>query len=163
MSVYFVQSQAGGPIKIGYAAHPTKRLGDLKVGSPQPLVLLLEITGGRALESELHARFSAGRLHGEWFAADTAGLIDYIAQRRTEQADREERRTERLSLLEADDDYLLKAREVGLILRISTSTVLDWWEAGKLPGFRIHGPSSGPVRFRLGDIRDLVSTRRALA
>jgi excisionase family DNA binding protein len=49
-------------------------------------------------------------------------------------------------------DHLLTARELGEYLGISSSTVLDWFEAGRLPGFRLGGRKGGPVRFRLAEI-----------
>ena len=47
---------------------------------------------------------------------------------------------------------LMTARELGEFLGISTATVLDWWEAGRLPGFRLGGGERGPVRFRLSEV-----------
>jgi excisionase family DNA binding protein len=46
-------------------------------------------------------------------------------------------------------DRLLRAREVAELVGLSTSTVLDWWQAGKLPGFRL---SSRAVRFRESEV-----------
>jgi excisionase family DNA binding protein len=42
-------------------------------------------------------------------------------------------------------DRLLRAREVADLLGLSTATVLDWFESGRLPGFKL---SSRAVRFR---------------
>jgi excisionase family DNA binding protein len=47
---------------------------------------------------------------------------------------------------------LLRAHDVAELLAISPATVLDWFEAGKLPGFRLGGRKGGPVRFRLSEI-----------
>ena len=49
-------------------------------------------------------------------------------------------------------DRLLTARELGEYLGLSTSTVLDRWQAGDLPGFRLFGRKGGPVRFRLCEV-----------
>jgi excisionase family DNA binding protein len=46
---------------------------------------------------------------------------------------------------------VVTAREVAEILGVSSDTVLDWWEAGRLPGFKYGGDSS-PVRFRVSEI-----------
>jgi excisionase family DNA binding protein len=46
-------------------------------------------------------------------------------------------------------DRLLRAREVAELLDLSPGTVLDWWEAGRLPGFRL---SSRAVRFRESEV-----------
>jgi predicted DNA-binding transcriptional regulator AlpA len=52
---------------------------------------------------------------------------------------------------------LLKAREVGEMLGMSTAWVLDQWEAGKLPGFRL---SSRAVRFSEAEIQAWLEGRR---
>jgi predicted DNA-binding transcriptional regulator AlpA len=49
-------------------------------------------------------------------------------------------------------DRLLTASEVAGLLRLSPATVLDRWEAGDLPGFRLFGQKGGPVRFRQSEI-----------
>ena len=49
-------------------------------------------------------------------------------------------------------DRLLTARELGAYLGLSSSTVLDWFEAGRLPGFRLGGRKGGPVRFRIVEV-----------
>jgi excisionase family DNA binding protein len=47
---------------------------------------------------------------------------------------------------------LLTTRELGEYLGLSAGTVLDRWEAGDLPGFRLFGRKGGPVRFRLSEV-----------
>jgi excisionase family DNA binding protein len=49
-------------------------------------------------------------------------------------------------------DRLLNAREVADYLGLSNATVLDWFECGRLPGFRPGGRKGGPVRFRLAEV-----------
>ena len=49
-------------------------------------------------------------------------------------------------------ERLLTARELAEVLGLSTSTVLDRFETGHLPGFRLFGKKGGPVRFRLSEI-----------
>lgn len=49
-------------------------------------------------------------------------------------------------------DRLLTARELAEYLGLSPATVLDWFESGRLPGFRLGGRKGGPVRFRLGEV-----------
>lgn len=66
-SVYFIQGEATGLIKIGFARDPIARLRELQCGSPDKLRLLRTIPGGYALERELHLRFAALRSHCEWF------------------------------------------------------------------------------------------------
>lgn len=49
-------------------------------------------------------------------------------------------------------ERLLTARELGEVLGLSTATVLDRFERGDLPGFRLFGRKGGPVRFRLSEV-----------
>jgi excisionase family DNA binding protein len=54
---------------------------------------------------------------------------------------------------------LLRAREVAQLLDLSIDTVLDYFERGDLPGFRLAGVG-GPVRFRLSEIEAWLESRR---
>jgi len=47
---------------------------------------------------------------------------------------------------------LLTARDLGVLLGLSPATVLDRFERGDLPGFRLFGRKGGPVRFRESEI-----------
>lgn len=72
--VYFVQAvMDDGPIKIGRALDPHKRLAELGTMSPAPLEPLGLITPGGLTEAEVHQRFADLRLHGEWFRP--AGIL----------------------------------------------------------------------------------------
>jgi hypothetical protein len=42
------------------------------------------------------------------------------------------------------------------LFQLSTDTVLDWFEDGKLPGYRLGGKKGGPVRFRVSEIEHLL-------
>ena len=57
-------------------------------------------------------------------------------------------------------ERLLRACEVADLLGISTSTVLDWFEAGRLPGFRL---SSRAVRFRESELMEWLEERHVAA
>jgi excisionase family DNA binding protein len=59
----------------------------------------------------------------------------------------------------SDAERLLTAREVAELIGVSTSTFLDWWEAGRVPGFRLGG-KGGPVRFRLSEVLAWIETKR---
>ena len=66
--VYFIQSARGVPIKIGMARDIGKRLEALQTAHPHRLLVLGVIPrGGRLVERQLHERFAAQRLLGEWF------------------------------------------------------------------------------------------------
>lgn len=55
-------------------------------------------------------------------------------------------------------EALLKARDVALLLGLEVGTVLDRFEAGDLPGFRLYGRKGGPVRFRASEIEAWLDT-----
>jgi hypothetical protein len=57
-------------------------------------------------------------------------------------------------------DRLLTAVELGELLGLSPSTVLDRFERGDLPGFRLFGRKGGPVRFRLLEIESCLDAWR---
>lgn len=65
--VYFVQQITGGPIKIGWAADPRKRIYTLQLSNPVPLVILAVMPGTLELEKDLHLRFETSMVLGEWF------------------------------------------------------------------------------------------------
>lgn len=64
--VYFIAGE-DGPVKIGYSAHPRRRLKALQSGSPLKLRILAQIEGDQADEKEFHRRFQSIHSHGEWF------------------------------------------------------------------------------------------------
>jgi hypothetical protein len=49
-------------------------------------------------------------------------------------------------------DRLLTAQELGDYFGLTAGTILDRFERGDLPGFRLFGRKGGPVRFRLADV-----------
>lgn len=84
--VYFVQAGADGPIKIGTARDLDRRLAQLRGQSPAPLRVLWLMPGGRCLERQMHRRFYASRLHGEWFSPSedlTAWIEDALTEGET--------------------------------------------------------------------------------
>lgn len=56
------------------------------------------------------------------------------------------------------EERLLTAAEVAERLGFTAGTILDWYEAGDLPGIRF-GKKGGRVRFRSGDIATWLDTR----
>lgn len=54
---------------------------------------------------------------------------------------------------------LLTARELAAQLGLSAATILDWFEAGRLPGYRL-GRVGGPVRFDADEIAAWLRTCR---
>jgi hypothetical protein len=66
--IYFVQCGEDGPIKIGMASDIKSRINDIQSMCPYKLTVIGSIAGGgKTTERLLHKRFSALRLHGEWF------------------------------------------------------------------------------------------------
>lgn len=64
--VYFIQ-RGKGPIKIGRAADVPRRMMDIQNGNAERLRLLGTVPGGQKMETEMHRRFAAYRIGGEWF------------------------------------------------------------------------------------------------
>ena len=56
---------------------------------------------------------------------------------------------------------LVTAAELAELLGLSPATVLDRWERGDLPGYRLFGRKGGPVRFRVSEIEALLGDWRA--
>jgi hypothetical protein len=76
-NIYFIQSVVGGPIKIGTAYDIQGRLQQHQTGSPFLLQVIKTIENvPRKTERELHRRFDAYRLHGEWFKDEILNLIE---------------------------------------------------------------------------------------
>jgi len=65
--VYFIASDAG-PIKIGMATDPAKRLYALQTSHHDRLSILAVCDGGRAQEMAYHRKYARHRLSGEWFS-----------------------------------------------------------------------------------------------
>ena len=78
--IYFIQQGGDGPIKIGLAEDPYVRCDLLQVGNPEKLYVRAVMPGGLAEEAALHMRFADGAIRGEWFASDTPGLLDLVAE-----------------------------------------------------------------------------------
>jgi excisionase family DNA binding protein len=57
-------------------------------------------------------------------------------------------------------DRLLTARELAELLGVTAGTVVDWAEAGRLPGFRLGGSKGGRLRFRASEVVAVVESWR---
>lgn len=82
MTVYFVRAETGGPVKIGYAADPARRLHSLQTGNHQTLVILA--TTKLYSEKTFHKVYEPHRMHGEWFEFDGCVQSMIEALRRSE-------------------------------------------------------------------------------
>jgi hypothetical protein len=79
--IYFIQAGTDGPIKIGYASTAKGvegRLRNCQVGNAEELHLRAVLPGEEQRERALHSCFRSGHVRGEWFRADTPGLVDLI-------------------------------------------------------------------------------------
>jgi excisionase family DNA binding protein len=56
---------------------------------------------------------------------------------------------------------MLTAAEVGELLGFSAGTILDWFEAGKLPGIPM-GNKGGRIRFKPSDIASWLDSRASV-
>lgn len=84
--IYFIQSEHGGPIKIGRADDLAKRLVGLQTARPDKLVVLAAAPGTVQHERELHGLFSTHRDKGEWFhpAPEIMTFIQLVVNKGTE-------------------------------------------------------------------------------
>lgn len=67
-SIYFIQSEHGGPVKVGRADDLAKRLVGLQTGRPDKLVVIAAAPGTRENESAMHRLLAPWRERGEWFS-----------------------------------------------------------------------------------------------
>lgn len=77
--VYLIKSQFDAYYKIGRAVNPEKRMRTFNVKLPFKVefVCVIKTEDMYALETELHRRFKAKHIEGEWFALDAAD-VEYI-------------------------------------------------------------------------------------
>lgn len=66
-TIYFLQCEATGLVKIGFSEKARARLRSIRRQSSTSIKTLLLVDAGEAEEAELHRRFSADRHHNEWF------------------------------------------------------------------------------------------------
>lgn len=79
--VYFIQADAGGLIKIGWATKPEVRMARMQAHCPVTLKLLYSEPGNGKDERALHDQFAADRQHGEWFTPSQALLAEIETRR----------------------------------------------------------------------------------
>lgn len=60
-------------------------------------------------------------------------------------------------------ERLLTAAELGEYLGLAAGTVLDRFERGSIPGYRLFGRKGGPVRFRVDEIEAALAEWRVEA
>lgn len=77
--VYIIEAIGLAAVKIGVAFDIRRRLGQLQVGCPADLRILLRQKGGKARELELHREFEDLNIRGDWFRLKGA-LADYVSR-----------------------------------------------------------------------------------
>lgn len=87
-SVYLIEEQHPGPVKVGIAEHPIRRLSILQCGNPRQLFLRSVYCGSRDdckwIEGAIKFRFSSSILRGEWIAESLATVeaeLEYFCER----------------------------------------------------------------------------------
>jgi len=79
MKVYLLQHGARGPIKIGRAANPEKRVASLQTACPYEMRLLVVVDNAtKAVERGLHHKFAKYWIRGEWFRPSRE-ILDWVA------------------------------------------------------------------------------------
>lgn len=76
--IYFIRSGKYGPVKIGWTDSGVEsRLAALQCGNPEELTICKVIENKSITdERELHRKFSAFRIRGEWFSAEVLDSKD---------------------------------------------------------------------------------------
>lgn len=78
--IYAIQAGLNGPIKLGYARKPRKRLAELQVAHFERLNLLAceETDGDAQIEQYIHELNAKERIRGEWFkpSPEVLRLVD---------------------------------------------------------------------------------------
>ena len=67
--IYVLEEGINGPIKIGTAVNPKKRLQSLQGGNSKQLNMIMTFEGGSALENQIHKDLAKYKIRdeGEWF------------------------------------------------------------------------------------------------
>lgn len=120
-SIYFVQGESGGPIKIGYTTNFKNRIVSLQNGYPEKLVLLAQIPGTEETEEAFHIELQRHRLNGEWFSPheDVLAKIAEIGGHRKIESKgviKKTRAVLKLSEIEARKEQGLTAEEMGCLV-----------------------------------------------
>jgi hypothetical protein len=78
MHVYFMRQEGTGFMKIGRANDPLRRLGNVRVGSPQPVYLVGSVLEHNGFSEKIaHQVFSEYWFRGEWFREE-GRLADFV-------------------------------------------------------------------------------------
>lgn len=82
MFVYVIHDEKADLCKIGFSKDPLRRLKNLQTGHASTLRLLACFNGGSRLEDQLHAKFNAQRVRGEWYRVAPADVERALVEAR---------------------------------------------------------------------------------
>jgi hypothetical protein len=152
VSVYFISARQVGLVKIGCAFDAFRRFRHLQTSSPVELTLEGAIPGDFEKERELHVKYAALRVRGEWFTINDEIEAEIAASTKPRVMTQAAARVWRNKLTRKEparfqpgelprerekrlhDEYLVRAREAG-------SRFLTKLEAGG----EIHFPFRDPT------------------
>ncbi len=82
--IYCIQSEHGGPVKIGRADDLAKRLVQLQTARPDKLIAIAWAPGTVQDEREIQSRLTPFREKGEWFSpsAEVMAFVGHVAKNR---------------------------------------------------------------------------------
>ena len=77
--LYIIQSDCGGPVKIGRSSDPRSRAECLQVACPFPLKVVRVFKGHGDKEAEAHKSLREYHMHGEWFSDAAIHVLDKLS------------------------------------------------------------------------------------
>ena len=76
VSLYAIEAQASGLVKIGSYEDPHHRFKTIQAMSPEMLEMrIISPVDGREIEKSFHERFTHLRHHGEWFRQEQELIV----------------------------------------------------------------------------------------
>lgn len=78
VQVYFIEASSLGLIKIGSTGMVGRRVSAIQRAIPVPTALIGVVSGGTKREVELHQKYAAHRVQGEWFSEAIRPEIDLL-------------------------------------------------------------------------------------
>jgi len=133
--IYFAQSPAGGPIKIGFSRNPQGRMRSFAQG----LQIIASMPGDVSDERFIHKKLAFDRIEGEWFQ-DTPAVRDEIAvAQRSDTVNREDedsqfyRRTFVLMLEFVFGSGIEAHRAAAKAASVPVATAKQWFQERSTP------------------------------
>ncbi len=125
-----MQPTTGGPIKIGYSKHVSKRHKELESEFGTELAILTVIDGDFGTESEIHQRFSHLRFKGTEQFRPAPDLMAFIGRPLLVAANPETTEVmrsvkDRYSLIRVSDEFAELIKEAASFDRISVAKYVD--------------------------------------